>query len=403
MPSTPLEAVPDTLDPAILPWPVHADLAPGLTLAWTDTLAGLMTAEPGSGAEPPEAGPALVAQYRSGDGPGRFRYEAGGAQSPLDGLVRNLQRFEDWAASLPDFPGPFGEIRDDLIERIVERFEMRIEEASVDHFNIDLAFYGSGWTAELAGTVAAAAEFLSDEIAAGLPDDTAPSTFDTAAGLLRIDDLLVEIELTEIDGAGGIGAQAGPTAVRSSDGVTPDGLPAVSLMQIDIADARPLADLGLFDDLVLHEMFHALGWGTSQAFLRTIGFGLDVSDPALPIVAGVASPTALAAAAADGVEPTLVTLDGFTFAPVLPVGSEVTPEGLLAIDGHWSEDVFETELMSPILGFDTYLADHTLGVLADMGYTLKRDYTQDGIDNPLKDGIDLTPVELPHYDEFLLA
>ena len=79
-------------------------------------------------------------------------------------------------------------------------------------------------------------------------------------GLYRgkiIDDLYVTAELKAIDGTGGVLGQAGPTALWSANDLT-----AAGQMQFDVADALTYSSLGLWDDIVIHEFMHVLGFGS---------------------------------------------------------------------------------------------------------------------------------------------
>jgi hypothetical protein len=72
--------------------------------------------------------------------------------------------------------------------------------------------------------------------------------------------VFIDANVTPIDGVGSILGSAGPTAIAldfSGFILTTDGE-----MQFDSADAANLVTAGLFDDVVMHEMAHVLGFGT---------------------------------------------------------------------------------------------------------------------------------------------
>lgn len=72
--------------------------------------------------------------------------------------------------------------------------------------------------------------------------------------------VFIDANVSPIDGVGSILGSAGPTAVAldfSGFILTTDGV-----MTFDSADAANLDTAGLFDDVVMHEMAHVLGFGT---------------------------------------------------------------------------------------------------------------------------------------------
>ena len=126
----------------------------------------------------------------------------------------------------------------------------------MSEYNIQITFQGT-WTTDLRQAFISAAEAISDFILGDIP----------AAGTRRspIDDLVISASLVSIDGAGGILGQAGPDAVRPGSFLPSKSsmfLPSKSSMEFDIADANYYQSLGLFDDIVLHEMLHAVGFCT---------------------------------------------------------------------------------------------------------------------------------------------
>ncbi len=76
-----------------------------------------------------------------------------------------------------------------------------------DGYNIDLKFAGTGWTDVIKQYVIDAAEHLSDVIRGDLPGFT--------SSMGTIDDILVTVTLTTIDGSGGFAGWGGTTASRS--------------------------------------------------------------------------------------------------------------------------------------------------------------------------------------------
>ena len=124
-------------------------------------------------------------------------------------------------------------------------------------YNIELRFQG-GWTVAMQDIFIAAADRLSALIVGDVPA--------ARVGGRTVDDLVIQVELSTIDGAGGVLGQAGPTALRINGF-----LPAAATMRFDIADAQAYLDQGLFDEIVTHEMLHAVGFGTIWDRLDLLG------------------------------------------------------------------------------------------------------------------------------------
>lgn len=128
-------------------------------------------------------------------------------------------------------------------------------------YNIDINFQGSDWTADLQDAFVKAADLVSNIITDDIPDVFYHGKI--------IDDIRIDAELTQIDGAGGVLGQAGPTAVR-----TAGYLPATATMQFDTADATnmnttdPATDV--WEEVVLHEMLHSIGFGSIWSFLGLV-------------------------------------------------------------------------------------------------------------------------------------
>ena len=186
-------------------------------------------------------------------------------------------------------------------------------------------------------------------IRADLPDArvqmAANTCFDGQPALDEVvDDLLMLAVVDEIDGPGGVLAQAGPCAVRADTR-----LPAVALVRLDRADVDQAALDGWLDDVVLHELGHGLGIGT--LWLR---MGLVRAEQfADPRFTGIAA--AAAYAHLRGGAPGEVPLD------------DTQLPGTFIV--HWRESVFGSELMT---GFvdpgGNPLSLLTAASLRDLGY-----------------------------------
>ena len=286
-----------------------------------------------------------------------------------------------------------------------------------DPYNIELAFFGEGWSEELLDVFVAASEFLSDMIAAGLPEDMVMST--TTGEMIEVDDLRIEASLSQGDGIGGIVGGAEIEAVRSSDGVTPDGLPVLSLMNFDVDDANALLEQGIWDDLVLHEMFHAMGFGSppwsadnvsgenyfALAQLPGLPFPVAVGDPIYQNLDETGQNTTRVAevAAAEGTD-TSPSLSGFAAAPF--INGQIFDEFAFLISanpldslGHWDEAEYGNALMTPVLSHEeNVLLDITLASMEDLGYELMLDLVAE--DNPLSEGIDLVAENNVKFSDF---
>lgn len=163
-----------------------------------------------------------------------------------------------------------------------------------------------------------------------------------------IDDLVIFAEVAAIDGPGMILGQAGPCIVRSSGN-----LPAIGIMQFDVADLTNLENQGLLQFVILHEMLHVIGFGSVWSSLGLLS-GAATTDP---FFTGSQAITAFN------------SIGGTAF-----VGNKVPVEGTGGPgtrNSHWRETVFKTELMTGFLNNGANpLSIVTANSLADMGYTV---------------------------------
>jgi hypothetical protein len=199
-----------------------------------------------------------------------------------------------------------------------------------NEYNIKITFLGSGWTAELRQAFISAADAISDFIVGDVP----------AAGNRRsaVDDISITASLLNIDGPGKVLGAAGPDALRGNS------LPYKGSMLFDIADTSYYQSLGLFDDIVLHEMLHTIGFGTIWSDLNLINGGFFTG------------------ALANAVYP------GTDLIPLELTGGPGTAYS------HWSEAVFDDELMTGYINNDNTLSYMTIASLGDLGYTLSASY-----------------------------
>jgi len=185
-----------------------------------------------------------------------------------------------------------------------------------------------------------------------------------------IDDLLIWVEVTDIDGPGSVLGQAGPCAIRTSSPT----LPIMGLMQFDVADLTTIEGNGTLDDVILHEMGHVLGLGTLWTLPGFFDFFRNPSCPGgaggtcVPDNSGADSHfTGSGAVAAFNSLPGGPWNPPDTASSVVPV--ENTQGGPGTRDGHWRESTFVSELMTGFIsGGTNELSSVTVSQFADLGY-----------------------------------
>jgi hypothetical protein len=185
------------------------------------------------------------------------------------------------------------------------------------------------------------------DVSGTIPARACGGSFKTPVFSGLIDDLLVDVLLQEIDGPGAVLGAAGPCLVRSADNLTVYGI-----MFFDTADLDFLEGLGFFDEVVLHELGHVLGFGTLWNFNRTLLQG-GAPDPRF------VGPIAIAAYADLGGEGTV------------PVEGDQGGAGTLF--SHWDEATFFNELMTGFLNSSANanpLSDLSVASMGDLGYVV---------------------------------
>lgn len=160
-----------------------------------------------------------------------------------------------------------------------------------------------------------------------------------------IDDILIDVILQNIDGPGNILGSAGPCFVRNADNLTVHGI-----MFFDTSDLAFLESLGLFDEVITHEMGHVLGYGTLWNFRRALRTGT-----------GTANPLFVGPEAQVHFNPA----PDFVSQPV-PVENTGGPG---TANAHWRESVFQNELMTGFLNLgENPLSLVTTASMSDLGY-----------------------------------
>lgn len=198
--------------------------------------------------------------------------------------------------------------------------------ADTNEFNIQITFKGT-WTTDLRNAFIVAAEAISDFILGDLPS--------VGARRNAVDDIVITASLVNIDGPGNVLGQAGPDAFRAGSY-----LPYRGSMEFDTADATVYQAVGLFDDIVLHEMLHTIGYGTIWDALHLLTGGTFNGALANTVYPGAA---------------------------LIPV--ETNGGGGTAYS-HWDDDTFTNELMTGYIDDDNYLSYMTIASLGDLGYTV---------------------------------
>ncbi len=216
---------------------------------------------------------------------------------------------------------------------------------NADEFNIQINFSGN-WTAQQQAIVKWAADFYSKIITADVRDD-----IDLNGNL--VDDIVISVSTGRIDGrgsplTGNVLAQTGNIVARD-DGTTDQWLPLTASITLDSTDLKNSAFASAWDDIVLHEMGHALGF-------------IGVIFNQLGLVDGFGNFTGANAVASYG--------------GVVPLEND---GGSGTAESHWDETNFmpngvqmSNELMTGYInpGEQTYLSDTTIGALADLGYVV---------------------------------
>jgi hypothetical protein len=168
-----------------------------------------------------------------------------------------------------------------------------------------------------------------------------------------IDDVLIFVTISAIDGPGGILGSAGPCFVRTGTTFT-----VIGQMIFDVADVANLEANGRFESVVLHEMGHVLGIGTAWATRGLVTNPTTTGSPRDTYYNGL-----------NGIEGfNLIggaTYTGGQKVPVENTGATGT------VNVHWRESVLGAELMTGFLNTGANpLSVLTIRSLQDIGYTV---------------------------------
>ncbi len=211
-------------------------------------------------------------------------------------------------------------------------------------FDIAIHFSGTGWTPVLQKAFINAADYFTTIITKDIGGDRFIDG-------KRVDDLYVTAELTSIDGQGGTLARAGVDRIWGNE------LTATGHMLFDTADVSKYAKLGVWDDIVTHELMHVLGFG---------GMWNHGTNPLVTAEGQYTGKFALAAYNA-------VTGKNNAFIPV------ETDGGTGTANKHWDETALDKEMMTGYTdNSGNYMSKYTIMSLADLGYTVAyKDYQYD--------------------------
>lgn len=204
-----------------------------------------------------------------------------------------------------------------------------------DPFDFKLV-YNSSSAANFSAQFEAAFNKLEQIFFEGLPNYFNPRDGRT------YDDIEIDITLAPIDGSFGTVAFAGPNDLR------PDTLlPFTGSMTVDSADIQTLINDGLFDDVVIHEAMHALGFGTLWG-----DFNLNNTNGRYTGAQGILEYRALTGN------------ESATFVPLEPntIGSQD--------NAHWREATLGVEIMTPIVDDAPVFSSLSFGALQDLGYSV---------------------------------
>lgn len=222
-------------------------------------------------------------------------------------------------------------------------------------YDIEVVFTSGTPTAAQAAVFREAEERWERIITGDLPDDFAelpPWSCGNSPELNRpIDDLVIYVDLSEIDGPNGILGGAGVCYLHD-EGL----LPAIGRITLDGADVAAMESQGIFGAVVMHELGHVLGFG-SIWFERGL-----LADPSL----------------AGGLDPHFTGLEALTAFDLIGglgyAGAKVPVEnqgGPGTADAHWREQVFNNELMTGYINAGTNpMSRLSIAAMQDLGYAV---------------------------------
>jgi hypothetical protein len=195
-----------------------------------------------------------------------------------------------------------------------------------------------------------------DSIPRGFFGSSACSGFGDEANGTAIEDVIVMVNISPIDGEGGVLAQAGPCAFREDNDLT-----AIGVVTLDQTDLARMTGTQTLTDVIFHEIGHVLGFGTLWD-----GFGCTAETPLCRnYVEG-----------GSGDDPTFTGPDAVREWRALGGTGDVPIEntgGSGTRLSHWREATFDSEVMTGFIesvGTRNPLSRMTIASFADLGYTV---------------------------------
>ena len=182
----------------------------------------------------------------------------------------------------------------------------------------------------------------------GAAGDSFCGGFGGLADGTSIDDVIMLINISEIDGPGAVLGQAGTCSIRAESG---DGkkLPILGVLTLDVEDLLANGDEEAITELIQHEMGHILGLSSTMWNEFELLAGEDTEDPRFLGAQAIAEYQA-AGGAGESV-------------PVEGGGGAGTA------NSHWDEEVFSNELMTGYLNSGgNFLSAMSIASFADLGY-----------------------------------
>lgn len=237
-------------------------------------------------------------------------------------------------------------------------------------YRIDLRFYGAPIDPVVRAAFEAAKIRIETIITAAVPDVLVGSFDASVCGVtgggtisLPVRGVIIYAAVDSIDGPGKVLGTSGPCFARA-----PGNIPFLSVMHFDVADLAGLVADGRINNVILHEMLHAVGVGTSWRYSP----GTLDSGGAYVGAAALAACRALGGATLCSGSVPLERCGGPGTADFhwRKPGIERCPTGGGGGPG------FQTELMTgwiPPPGTPNPLSRVTIGSLADLGYSVNMD------------------------------
>ena len=223
--------------------------------------------------------------------------------------------------------------------------ERTIDPPPQSDYDIALRFLDNNLSSSQQAIVLSAAERWSGIIIGDIPA--------ASSGIGTIDDIVIDVSARFIDGNDDILAQAGPTQFRPETF-----FPARADLEFDSADLDDLETTGRLFDVIVHEMAHALGFGTVWTALGLLS-GSGGSNPRFTGAGAVAEYNSIFGTNATAV-------------PVENIGEAGTR------DSHWRGSVLDNELMTgTITPTSNPLSRITIASMSDLGYEVYFDSADD--------------------------